>query len=71
MIRTLIVKAGPYAKPLILIIALALATAAQWAGVELGLDPDEIWKALGASVLVFLTPAPGYVRAKLPTSAHR
>lgn len=65
MIHSLVVKAGPYAKPIILLLALGVALASQAAGVDLGLDPDEIWQLLGASVLVFLTPAPGYVRAKL------
>lgn len=47
---------GPYAKVVVLIVALLVAVAAQAAGVDVGLQADEVWKMLGAAVLVFFVP---------------
>lgn len=56
----LIARLGPYAKPLVILTAIIVAIVAQWAGVDLGLDVDQLWTAFGAAVLAFLVPAPGY-----------
>lgn len=58
--HTLTARLGPYAKPLTIIVAIVLASAAQALGLDLGLDVDQLWAALGATVLAFLVPAPGY-----------
>lgn len=52
----LIDAAGPYAKAVILLLALGVAVAAQAAGVDVGLDADQVWQQLGAAVLVFAVP---------------
>lgn len=47
---------GPYAKALVILLALAVAALAEAAGIDVGLDPEALWQALGAAVLVFLIP---------------
>lgn len=59
-------RLAPYAKALVLVAAIVLVSIAQAVGVDLGLDVNELWTALGAAVLVFITPAPGY---RAPTDA--
>lgn len=62
----LVNKLGPYAKPLALALLFGLAWAAQAGGLEVGVDPGELWQELiAAMVVVFGVPAPGYVRSKL------
>lgn len=47
---------APYAKAFVIVAAIVLAGLAQAAGVDLGLNVDDLWQALGATVLVYLVP---------------
>lgn len=56
MLKRLTDALGPYAKALVLVVALIAAVLAQTVGIDIGLSPDEAIQALGAAVLVFLVP---------------
>lgn len=72
MIRTAVSKLGPFAKPLALLLLFGLATAAHAGGLDIGVDPGEVWQELVVAVgVVFAIPAPGYSRAKIPTGSER
>lgn len=47
---------GPYAKAIVLVVALLAALGAEAIGLDVGLDSSTILQALAATVLVYLTP---------------
>jgi hypothetical protein len=53
-------RLAPYAKALILLMLIVLAGVAEALGLDLGLDVEHYVSLLGADLVVFLTPAPGY-----------
>lgn len=54
--QKLVEKLGPYAKAVVLVVALVAGLLAEAAGVDVGIDTATVWQALGATVLVFLVP---------------
>lgn len=48
-----VLKSAKAIVPLLLLVVYAFAS---WAGVEVDLDPEQLWQAVGGAVLVWLVP---------------